>query len=311
MPDTVLVTGGAGFIGRATVHALVKRGYDVVATCRGAPPAPSARLRWATCNLEDSANVSALMARERPAHLVALAWYMGPGNQQAIENFHWIGHSVQLLTEFAANGGRRVVFCGSCMEYDFSQPVKLTEAETPLNAHTEYGIAKGALSKIFGPLCGKLGLSGAWARPFFLYGPGENPQRLASSIIISLLEGREARCTAGTQKRDFLHVDDVASALAALLASPLEGALNIGSGDAIALRDLAAEVGRQIGRPELINLGALPTRPGDPPLVEADNTRLRSELGWTPEFDLASGLADTISWWRHHLKQQKERTGND
>ena len=311
MRNRVLVTGGAGFIGRATVSALIDKGYEVVATCRGTPPALSDNLRWISCDLEAPADVSALIEREKPSHLVALAWYMGPGNQQAVENFEWIGHSVHLLSEFSANGGKRVVFCGSCMEYDFSQPVKLTEADTPLNAHTEYGIAKGAMAKIFDPLCGKLEISGAWARPFYLYGPGEKPQRLASSIILALLEGQEVKCTAGTQKRDFLHVDDVGSALAALLGSSLEGAVNIGSGHAVALRDLAAEIGRQIGRPELIKLGALPTRPGDPPLVEADVSRLADELGWTPEFELESGVADTISWWRHHLDQQKERTGND
>ena len=100
----------------------------------------------------------------------------------------------------------------------------MSKASLRFNPDTDYGAAKASLSRIFEPLCAhSLEVSGAWARPYFLYGPGENPRRLAADVILSLLEGREALCGAGTQKRDFLHVGDVADAMATLLASDVTG----------------------------------------------------------------------------------------
>lgn len=302
-PARVLVTGATGFLGRAVLRALREQGSAVIGTHRGRTAADApAEVIWAETDLTDPAAIATLFETHRPTHLLALAWYMGPGAQQAVENFTWLARSVDLLGAFAAHGGRRVAFCGSCMEYDWRLEEPFVEDVSSIAAQTEYGVAKASLYKAFFPYCAKLGLSGAWGRPYFLYGPGEAPHRLAADVIISLLEGREALCTHGRQKRDFLHVDDVADAMLRLLFSDYEGPLNIGSGRAIALAELIGEVGRQLGRPELIRLGARETRAGDPDLVEADTTRLRQTLGWTPRFDLETGIADTIAWWKRELE---------
>ena len=303
-PSRVLVTGATGFIGQACVMSLVQAGCEVIGTYRGeTPPEDTDHVTWVRADLTRESEITALMQRYRPTHLLALAWYMGPGNQQALENFRWLQHSIDLLMAFAEAGGARVTFCGSCMEYDWSQSVKLDESDTPLQPTTEYGAAKAALFTAFGPLCKKLGLSGSWARPFFLYGPDESPNRLTADVIISLLEGREALCTHGRQKRDFLHVQDAADAMVQLLLSDQEGPLNIGSGQAVPLAALVEEVGHQIGASDLIRLGAREARPDDPPLVEADTTRLNEVLNWQPVFSIETGLADTIGWWRQKLKK--------
>jgi nucleoside-diphosphate-sugar epimerase len=306
---TVLVTGAAGFLGRAVLEALAPSGARVMATYRGETPhsegrGTGAHVTWVRADLTDPAAITALCQTHKPTHLMALAWYMGPGNQQAVENFRWIQHSIDLLFAFAEAGGRRVTFCGSCMEYDWSLEAPFVENVSALTPDTEYGAAKAALFAAFEKLCGKLELSGAWARPYFLYGPGENRRRLAADVVVSLLEEREALCSHGRQKRDFLHVDDVAEAMTRLMWSDHEGPLNIGSGTAIPLADLIEEIGRQIGRPDLIRLGARPARPGDPDLVEADTTRLRETLGWSPRYNLETGVADTIAWWRDQLQKE-------
>ena len=307
MPEArrrVLVTGATGFIGSACLDPLLKAGYQVTGTYRSnTPPAPVPGVTWARADLTKPAEISALMDHHRPTHLLALAWHMGPGNQQAPDNFRWLQHSIDLLFAFAKAGGRRMVFCGSCAEYDWTGAAPLHETSTALRPATEYGAAKAALFMAYGSLAARLGLSGAWARPFFLYGPGEDPRRLAADVIISLLEGHEARCTHGRQQRDFLHVADAGRALAALLDSTLEGPVNIASGTAIPLGDLVHEAGRQIGASDLVRLGARAARPDDPPLVAADVSRLTKELGWRPRFNLETGLADTIDWWRNHLQK--------
>jgi len=302
----VLVTGAAGFLGRAALRALKDADADVVAIYRSEVPAGEyGEVTWARADLTDTGEIAALCETHAPSHLLALAWYMGPGNQQSEENFRWVQHSIDLLFAFAAAGGRRVAFCGSCMEYDWSLETPFIEDVSALTPETEYGAAKAGLYCMYDKLCGKLGLSGVWGRPYFLYGPGENPRRLAADVIISLLEGREALCTHGRQKRDFLHVDDVAEVLVAMMWSGHEGALNIGSGAAVPLAALIEEIGRQTGRPELIRLGAREARPGDPDLVEADTSRMADVLGWTPRYTLETGIAQTIAWWRSELERSK------
>ena len=96
------------------------------------------------------------------------------------------------------------------------------------------------------------------------------------------------------QRRDFLHSADVAGALVALLASPVEGAVNIGSGRAVALRDMIGQIAALLGGAGRVRLGARPRPDGDPALIEADVTRLAEEVGFRPRFDLQAGLVDVL-----------------
>jgi nucleoside-diphosphate-sugar epimerase len=93
-------------------------------------------------------------------------------------------------------------------------------------------------------------------------------------------------------------VADVAGAFAALLDGGVEGAVNVGSGEPVALKDVVRELGERVGRPELVRLGALPAAPNDPPALVADVSRLRGEVGWRPAFGLGRGLDDAVAWWR-------------
>jgi nucleoside-diphosphate-sugar epimerase len=133
---------------------------------------------------------------------------------------------------------------------------------------------------------------------FFLYGPGEHPDRLVSSVARRLLAGAEAPTTEGTQVRDFMHVADVAGAFAALVDSDVTGPVNIGSGRPVTVRAVVDEVARAAGRPELVRFGALPQRAGEPPELVADVGRLRDEVRFRPRYDLGSGIKDTVNYWK-------------
>jgi nucleoside-diphosphate-sugar epimerase len=117
------------------------------------------------------------------------------------------------------------------------------------------------------------------------------------AILHPLLRGEEARATLGEQVRDFLHIDDVGRAIAMLATSELEGVVNVGSGDPVRVRDVVLAAARACGREDLVRLGAVPPREGDPAFVCADVTRLRS-TGWAPRFSLDAGLRDTVAWYR-------------
>jgi nucleoside-diphosphate-sugar epimerase len=119
-----------------------------------------------------------------------------------------------------------------------------------------------------------------------------------ASVICSLLQEEPALCSQGQQQRDFLYVLDAADALVSLLDSNVEGPINIGSGEVISVADVVTKVGEQMGKPELIRLGAIPSQKNEPPLLTADTTRLKSELKWSPKYSLADGLRETIEWWK-------------
>jgi len=144
-------------------------------------------------------------------------------------------------------------------------------------------------------------LSTAWGRIFFQFGPYEHPERLVPSVICNLLLNREAPCSHGRQIRSFLHVADVGEAFAAVLDSELEGPVNIGSDERVSLAELVDRIGRQIGRPELLRLGARPAPPQEPSLLVPEIHRLRDEAQWRPRLTLNEGLSDTIAWWRSRL----------
>jgi nucleoside-diphosphate-sugar epimerase len=281
----VLVTGATGFIGHHLPALLRARGHEVHAVGHEADLlAPGAPQR-----LVETAGAS---------HLIHLAWHVPPGEfWTSAENVRWVEASLALVRAFAAAGGERAVLAGTCAEYDWSDGV-CSEARTPLRPRSLYARAKHAVHLVGEGLAEQAGLSFAWGRIFFVYGPREPDGRLVSSVASALVRGAEAPTSEGLQRRDFLHAGDLAAAFAALLDSPVTGAVNLASGEAVAVGDVVDEVARAAGRPELVRRGALPSRPGDPPLIVADVGRLRDEVGWRPSRSLAEGVAETVAWWR-------------
>ncbi len=98
--------------------------------------------------------------------------------------------------------------------------------------------------------------------------------------------------------RDYLYAKDVADAFVALMASDVQGPINIASGRAVALKDIIYTIAAQLDGEDLIRLGAVPAASDEPPLLVADITRLSSEVGWRPQYDLGRGLGESIRWWK-------------
>lgn len=293
----VLLTGASGFIGSHCLRPLVERGYEVHAVAR-TPRAPAQEgVTWHAADLLRPGAAEALVQAVKPTHLLHLAWYVVPGKLiTAPENFDWVTASFELVRRFTEAGGTRAAVCGSGYEYDWSHGY-CTEGLTPTVPDTIYGACKHALHEMARTYAAARGLSLAWPRVFFLYGPAEHPQRLVSSVIRALLKGEAAPCSHGRQIRDYLHVQDVADGLVAVLDSAATGPVNVSAGSATTLREIVLTIGRLIGRPELVKLGALPARANDLPLVVGANAKAAA-IGWQPRLDLESGLQATIDWWR-------------
>jgi nucleoside-diphosphate-sugar epimerase len=294
----VLLTGASGFVGRHCLPLLIASGYEVHAVSSKERPENLRDAHWHQTDLLSSEQVSELIARVEPTYLLHFAWHAVPGEYwTSVENFRWVQASLHLLQTFAQRGGERLVMAGTCAEYDWKYGY-CSEQVTPLNPSTLYGSCKHALHLMLDAFAQQTGLSTAWGRIFFLYGPYEHPKRLVASVTRSLLQGEPALCSHGNQIRDFLHVKDVAGAFVALLNSDSRGAVNIASGRPVALKDIIYKIAQHLHRPDLIQLDAIPAPPDEPPLLVADVARLRDETGWQPEFDLDSGIEQTINWWK-------------
>lgn len=294
---SVLLTGASGFIGHHCVEPLLARGYEVHAVSTKAAREDK-RVQWHRADLLQPGVAKALLAEVKPTHLLHLAWFVVPGKLiTSPENFSWVRASMELVQEFAAQGGKRLTVCGSGYEYDWNYGY-CSEKLTPAAPNTVYGACKQALNLLVQSFAGQASLSAAWGRVFFLYGPNEHPQRLVSSVILSLLKGEPAKCSHGRQIRDYMHVQDVADGLVALLDSEATGSVNVSSGQATTLREIVLTIGRLLERPDLIQLGAIPARANDTALVVGENSRLLNEVGWKQQFELEAGLRQTIDWWK-------------
>lgn len=296
----VLLTGASGFIGRHCLRPLGALPFEVHAVSSRAQPAAAGVAEWHQADLLVPGAAARLIETVRPTHLLHLAWCATPGEfWTSPQNLSWVQVSIELLRAFADQGGERFVGAGSCAEYAVVAG-DCDERTTPLRPGTLYGSAKHAFHAVLeGFARGRL--SASWGRVFHLYGPSEHPDRLVPSVILALLAGREAQCSAGTQVRDFLHVQDVADAFAAILASDVEGAVNIASGSPVTVAGVVRRIGEVLQAESLIRLGARPTPPHDPPRLTANVTRIRDEVGWRPAVTLDGGLSESVAWWRSRI----------
>jgi nucleoside-diphosphate-sugar epimerase len=294
----VFVTGASGCIGRHVLPRLIERGWEVCAVS-SRPIRDAGPVEWCRADLVASNAAAEAIAEFKPTHLLHLAWYIAPGRWAfATENFSWVDASVRLLRAFANAGGQRVVTAGSCLEYDWSAGI-CSEDRTPLKPHSTYGVCKHALQLLTSEFAARNELSSAWARPFFLYGPHEHQDRLVPAVIRAILAGQPARTSHGKQVRDYLYVQDVADAFVELLDSDVAGPINVASGQPVTLRQIVERIGDLMGRPDLLQLGAIPAASTDTPLVVADISRASKELPqWQPRVGLDEGLASSIRWWR-------------
>jgi len=298
----VLITGATGFIGTHCVPLLAERGFEIHAvSSQTLPTQDPFEVCWHNADLLDATQIRTLIQSVRPTHLLHLAWYVVPGKcWDAAENLRWVQASLELLQAFSHYGGQRLVMAGTCAEYDWRY-CYCSEHITPLSPTNLYGTSKHALRIMVDTFSKKQGLSSAWGRIFFLYGPYEHSVRLVPSVIQSLLLDQPARCTHGNQLRDYLYVEDVADAFVVLLESDIQGPVNIASGYPVALKDIVYSIAEKLDRRDLLQMGVLPLPEDEPDLLVADVKRLSNEMNWQPHYGLDQGLDKTIHWWENRL----------
>ena len=301
----VLITGATGFIGSHVTRLLLSNGCEVYAVVRESSDLWRIKdvvplLHLVRYDLLAFDELDLQMERIRPDICIHLAWYAVPGKYlTAHENLSVLSASLHLASRLASLRCKKLVVAGTCFEYDTSLGYLSENSST--KPCSLYAACKLALQVVLEQLSSTADMKVAWLRFFYQYGPFEDERRLVPSVILSLLRNQEAKVTLGEQIRDYLHVEDVAAAIWAVVKSNLVGPVNIGSGKPVTVREIVTTIGSILNRPELIALGALPYSSSDPMFVCANNRRLTENTDWAPRFGLEQGLHHTIEWWHSRL----------
>ena len=299
----VLVTGAGGFLGRSLVHALEARGPGALLTPR------SARL-----DLRERDAVRAYLAREKPdlvIHLAAVVGGIGANRKHpGLFFFENAIMGIQLIEEARRANVGKFVCLGTICAYPKFTPVPFREDDLwngyPEETNAPYGLAKKMLLVQLQAYREEYGFQGIYLLPVNLYGPGDHFDLENSHVIPAMIrkfqEAREtgARETVlwgdGSPTREFLYVEDAAEGILAA-AERYDGAFpaNLGSGEEIAIRDLATLVARETGFGGAIRWDA--SKPNGQPRRKLDVTRAEMLFGWKAGTPLSEGLRRTIAWY--------------
>ena len=292
---TMLVTGAAGFLGAAVARRAARAGWHVVATGRGARGARLAALScdWHSVDMHDHDAVATLVAATRPDVIVHTAWSGVAGAARADRIQLANVAATAALTEAAARAGtRQFIGIGSQAEYG---PVHgpVTEAH-PTAPTTLYGAAKLSAAHLSRVQSAMAGMVHAWLRLFAIYGPGDNANWLIPSLAAAMARGECPAMTPGTQRWDYLYIDDAADAVLALVAHHAGGTFNLASGSSIPVRAIAEGIRDRVAPGLPLAFGTVPFGPTQIMHLEGDVAALTAATGWHPRVSMTEGLDTTV-----------------
>jgi nucleoside-diphosphate-sugar epimerase len=287
----ILLTGPTGFIGAAFARLAVEKGHSLGGLIIPSEQIPAhlpkdAHLQWLRGTLDDAPwdDIKSFNADV----CVHTAWVTAPGVYlESADNFKFLESSIRFLRQVNDLGINRLVGLGTCVEYQISDQ-KLSEDTTRLFPTTTYARCKNELRQTMEADARARGFQSCWARVFYPYGPREHPSRLCSWIIGKLSRGEKILLKTPGSTKDYIFIEDLAGALLTVVERQFEGAINLGTGLGVTVREVAREIGAMMGKPELVQeLNPPETDPMG--YVVADATKLRG-LGWSPAFGLRAGL---------------------
>ncbi len=310
----VVVTGGAGFLGSFVCEKLAARGCTQIVVPRSRE-----------YDLRDRSAIRRLYEAHRPQVVIHLAAVVGGigANREHPGRFFYDNAimGIQLMEEARRCGVEKFVAVGTICAYPKFTPVPFREDELwngyPEETNAPYGLAKKLMLVQAQAYRQEYGFNAVYLLPVNLYGPRDNFDLETSHVIPAMIRKcMEAKASGadtitlwgdGTPTREFLYVEDAAEAL--LLATERYDApapVNLGSGEEIAMRDLAGRVAEATGYTGRFAWDT--SRPNGQPRRCLDTHRAEERFGFRAAHDLDAGLAKTVAWFataREHLREVK------
>ena len=304
--ERIVVTGGAGFLGRCVCAELARRGV---------PPERVLVPRRRTYDLTREEDVVRLYEDAAPSvvlHLAAEVGGIGANREQPGRFFYAnMAMGLHLIEHARRRGVKKFVQVGTICAYPKFTPVPFREEDLwngyPEETNAPYGIAKKALLVMLQAYRRQYGLNGIYLLPVNLYGPGDNFDPRTSHVIPALIRkfceavdsGAEEVVVWGTgsASREFLYVEDAARGIV-LATERYDGPepVNLGAGFEITIRDLAEKLRALIGFRGRIVWDK--TKPDGQPRRCLDTRRAAESFGFRATTPFDEGLRRTVAWWR-------------
>lgn len=276
----ILVTGATGFIGSYVIKELLKQNISVIATSSNE----------AKASVQDWFNSVSYIAFDfnkindaddyysyfgNPDAMVHLAWEGLPNYKSSFHIKENLPRHIAFLKNLIKNGLKDITVTGTCFEYGMQEGVLREDMET--TPVTPYGLAKDNLRKNLQEMQKEFNFSLKWVRLFYMYGKGQNPNSLLSQLENSLSKGEEVfNMSGGEQVRDFMPVEEVASAIVKIiLQNGVTGIINCSSGKPVKVKDFVTSYLTQKNKDIKLNLGHYPYPDFEPMSFWGDNTKLK------------------------------------
>ncbi len=325
MPDgkTILVTGGAGYIGSHACKALAQAGYTPV-TYDSLVYRHERAVKWGPFekgDILDGARLAEVMTRHRPAAVVHFAAFAYVGESVTDPAKYYRNNVVgtlSLLEAMRTQGIDRIVFSSTCATYGVPETVPISE-DTPQKPINPYGASKLMIERVLSDYADAYGMKGVALRYFNAagadadgeIGESHDPETHLIPLVLDAASGARPHITVlgndyltpdGTCIRDYVHVTDIAEAhvraLNGLGSGTLRRAYNLGTGSGFSVAQVVAAAQRVTGRTIPVIHGA--RRPGDPAQLLADARLLARELNWTARHSSLEHILETA--WRWHQR---------
>jgi len=313
---SILITGGAGFIGSHLIERLLGEGDEsivclddfnrfyspAVKRANIIPFVNDPRVTVVEETFCDAPAMRRLFDEQSISRVVHLGAYAGVRPSVADPMIYEqtnVGGTLSLLEAARGHPVERFLLISSSTVYGRNAAVPFVE-DAPLGPPmSPYGASKRA-AELFGQMYHELHhVPVVCLRPFSVYGPRLRPD-LALSIWTEAIEaGRPVPLFGdGTMRRDFTHVSDLCGGLLAALRRPgvVGETVNLGHAEPIAIRDVIDTLARAVGKPAKID--RLPEMPGDMPITCADLTKARRLLGYQPQVPFDDGVCEFVAWFR-------------
>lgn len=300
---TVFITGANGFIGANLIRLLLERDYIVHALVRQNSNLwriedISEKIKIHKADICQPDKLKEILTDVKPDYIFHLASYGNSSSDTNLEemvNVNILG-LINLLEATKTIKYKAFIISGSSSEYGFkSKPMVETDNLEPNSYYSATKAAATLIAQSFALLNNKPIII---VRPFSVYGPYEENNRLIPIVIKLALSGKEISITKEKVRRDFIYVGDIAQALLKIATTKLKNGeiINLGTGEQHGNDEIVRIIEKILHKKLKVRIGKYPKRAWDTDYWVANNQKVKKLLSWQPKYSLEKGLRETINW---------------